>query len=189
MPARASRLVHLPLFPTGVIRPLATRQRRTAKLAAPWGECRSPGHMDLQLSPQNENVLFCKVEMSYSQTSVALAIPLWMHDVASRPAVKATLRRIEPRGFDDTRPRCEGRTVMRGMARLFWRDSKTCPRQVLFGRADISTLLRHTGTFSLRSLAIRGTIIGPWVPKRKCEWTAVYPGGPKWRFQLKGRGK
>jgi hypothetical protein len=148
-----------------------------------------PSHMDLQLSPQNENVLFCKVEMSYSQTSVALAIPLWMHDVASRPAVKATLRRIEPRGLDDTRPRCEGRTVMRGMARLFWRDSKTCPRQVLFGKADISTLLRHTGTFSLRSLAIRGTIIGPWVPKRKCEWTAVYPGGPKWRFQLKGRGK
>src|ERR1035438_840592 len=71
-----------------------------------------PSHMDLQLSPQNENVLFCKVEMSYSQTSVALAIPLWMHDVASRPAVKATLRRIEPRGLDDTRPRCEGRTVM-----------------------------------------------------------------------------
>ena len=38
------------------------------------------------------------------------------------------------------------RTVMRGMARLFWRDSKTLPRQVLFGKADISTLLRQTCT-------------------------------------------
>src|ERR1035438_9704176 len=36
------------------------------------------------------------------------------------------------------------RTVMRGMARLFWRDPKTLPRQVLFGKADISTLLRHS---------------------------------------------
>jgi hypothetical protein len=44
------------------------------------------------------------------------------------------------------------RTVMRGMARLFWRDSKTLPRQVLFGKADISTLLRHIGESSQLSM-------------------------------------
>ena len=35
------------------------------------------------------------------------------------------------------------RTVMRGMARLFWRDFNTLAGQALYGRADISTLLRH----------------------------------------------
>src|ERR1017187_2970206 len=42
------------------------------------------------------------------------------------------------------------RTVMRGMARLFWRDPKTLPRQVLFGKADISTLLRQGQDSRLR---------------------------------------
>jgi hypothetical protein len=45
------------------------------------------------LSPQNENVLFCKVEMSYRSICAKPAIPLYLHDVASRPAVKASLRR------------------------------------------------------------------------------------------------
>jgi hypothetical protein len=45
------------------------------------------------VSPQNENVLFCKVEMSYRSIRGRPAIPLCLHDVASRPAVKASLRR------------------------------------------------------------------------------------------------
>ena len=59
------------------------------------------------VSQPNENVLFCKVEMSYSRIGPPLATPLWMHGVASRSAVKATLRRIEPRRLDGMRPRCE----------------------------------------------------------------------------------
>jgi hypothetical protein len=45
------------------------------------------------VSPQNENVLFCKVEMSYCSTGERPAIPLHQHGMASRPAVKASLRR------------------------------------------------------------------------------------------------
>jgi hypothetical protein len=35
--------------------------------------------------------------------------------------------------------------MMRGMAGLFWRDSRSLQRKVLRGKADISTLLRQKG--------------------------------------------
>jgi len=49
--------------------------------------------LSIVVSPQNENVLFCKVEMSYCSTREKPAIPLHLHGMASRPAVKASLRR------------------------------------------------------------------------------------------------
>ena len=71
-----------------------------------------------RMSWQNENVLFCKVEMSYPFIAADLPFP-------SRCIV---LHRVQPSrlpvgtvngGLDGTRPRCWGIPVMRGMAGLF----------------------------------------------------------------------
>jgi hypothetical protein len=72
-----------------------------------------------RLSPQNGNVLFCKVEMSYSAYRGNLPFPsrcTVMHRGQPSRLPSGAL----PCGLDGTRPRCGGFAVMRGMAGLFW---------------------------------------------------------------------
>jgi hypothetical protein len=94
------------------------------------------------LSAQNENVLFCKVEMSHPFIAADLAFPsrsIVLHRVQLSRLPSGAVNG----GLDGARPRCWGSPVMRGMAGLFWAVSETRYDRAFRGEADISTLLRQ----------------------------------------------
>ena len=97
------------------------QNRQVAAVGPPQSRDDSEETAGTVVSPQSENVLFCKVEMSYSRIVTRLLFPSGCMVLHRGQPSRLPFGALNC-GLDGHQAAMRERTVMRGMARLFWRD-------------------------------------------------------------------